>query len=35
VLFFDGHVAPVIEKETLGSGTPAEPRGMWTRFEGD
>ena len=30
LLFFDGHVAFVPEKETLGTGTPQAPRGMWT-----
>jgi prepilin-type processing-associated H-X9-DG protein len=34
-LFHDGHVSAVTEKETIGSGTPGEPRGLWTRFEGD
>ena len=34
-LFHDGHVEALVEKETLGTGTPYEPRGMWTRFEGD
>jgi prepilin-type N-terminal cleavage/methylation domain-containing protein/prepilin-type processing-associated H-X9-DG protein len=34
-LFHDGHVATLKTKDTLGKGSPAAPRGMWTMVAGD
>jgi len=34
-LFHDGHVATLKYAETVGSGRPAAPRGMWTMLMGD
>ena len=34
-LFHDGHVEPLKIEETVGSGTLAAPKGMWTMAPGD
>jgi prepilin-type N-terminal cleavage/methylation domain-containing protein/prepilin-type processing-associated H-X9-DG protein len=34
-LFHDGHVLLLAENQTLGSGTPMDPRGMWSRDPND
>ncbi len=34
-LFHDGHVALFKTTQTIGGGTPADPRGMWTMMGGD
>jgi len=34
-LFHDGRVEPLKIEETIGSGTTAAPKGMWTMTPGD
>jgi prepilin-type N-terminal cleavage/methylation domain-containing protein/prepilin-type processing-associated H-X9-DG protein len=34
-LFHDNHVEPLKWQQTIGSGTPANPKGMWTVVQGD
>jgi len=35
ILFVDGHVETIAPKETIGTGSLASPKGLWTLAEGD